>query len=279
MKKMIQIFHIVFFSWVFCSISNTCYSDAVAYFSSSNFDMVSQGTRLRYKGKDTVISDQIVQAIKGAESFIYISVAHFNYERIAQALVAKYKENTALDIRVLVDQSDKTNPQGPYLSAHHIPVRTKYYSFKYYHPKSQLLHQKVMIVDSKILITGSFNWSQTAETNNLENIIVFSGEEYQILIEKYLVQFENMWNWNRDRLNSFKKDLLDNQKICLHFGLWDNAALALTFSEMNEIQAIAKQVILNKDYWLRHASMSAEELKYDAADFYYKNKRWFKKIW
>ena len=37
------------------------------------------------------------------------------------------------------------------------------------------MHHKVMIIDGHILVTGSYNWSQSAEDDNDENIIVIDS--------------------------------------------------------------------------------------------------------
>lgn len=42
---------------------------------------------------------------------------------------------------------------------------------------SQLMHDKVMIIDSLIVLTGSFNWSKNAEERNNENPIIISGTD------------------------------------------------------------------------------------------------------
>ncbi|MHA2163360.1 MAG: phospholipase D-like domain-containing protein, partial [Candidatus Thorarchaeota archaeon] len=41
--------------------------------------------------------------------------------------------------------------------------------------RSGLMHHKVMIVDGYVVITGSHNWSDSAEDSNDENIIVLNS--------------------------------------------------------------------------------------------------------
>ena len=49
------------------------------------------------------------------------------------------------------------------------------------------MHHKFMVVDAKRVLTGSYNWSRTAELQNAENILVV----HDISISgKFLVEFE-----------------------------------------------------------------------------------------
>jgi len=46
------------------------------------------------------------------------------------------------------------------------------------------MHHKVAIIDGKVVITGSYNWSRSAEEKNDENLIILVGEEIARLYEK-----------------------------------------------------------------------------------------------
>ncbi len=53
-----------------------------------------------------------------------------------------------------------------------------------------LMHNKVAIIDGKIVITGSYNWSLNAETKNNENMIIIKSVE---LAEIYEKEFWEIW--------------------------------------------------------------------------------------
>lgn len=57
------------------------------------------------------------------------------------------------------------------------------------------LHHKVIIVDERIVITGSMNYSTNAEENNDENVIIIDNAEIARL---YLQEFERVWNLAND---------------------------------------------------------------------------------
>ncbi len=52
-----------------------------------------------------------------------------------------------------------------------------------------LLHHKVIVVDGELLITGSYNFSRSAEDRNDENVLfIFSPE----LADQYRLEFERV---------------------------------------------------------------------------------------
>jgi phosphatidylserine/phosphatidylglycerophosphate/cardiolipin synthase-like enzyme len=53
------------------------------------------------------------------------------------------------------------------------------------------MHNKVIIVDSRFVITGSFNFSTSAEESNDENIIILDNPEIAAL---YMREFDNIWS-------------------------------------------------------------------------------------
>lgn len=53
------------------------------------------------------------------------------------------------------------------------------------------MHNKIGIVDGKVLITGSFNWTDNAEKDNQENLLIIANKS---LIDQYAKHFEVLWN-------------------------------------------------------------------------------------
>ena len=52
------------------------------------------------------------------------------------------------------------------------------------------MHHKFAVIDSLVLVTGSFNWTTMAAYYNDENVIIVEDKR---LIEKYNQEFENLW--------------------------------------------------------------------------------------
>ncbi|XP_074960889.1 mitochondrial cardiolipin hydrolase [Phalacrocorax aristotelis] len=52
------------------------------------------------------------------------------------------------------------------------------------------MHHKFAIVDGRMLITGSLNWTTQAIQNNRENVLVMEDAEY---VKPFLDEFERIW--------------------------------------------------------------------------------------
>lgn len=52
------------------------------------------------------------------------------------------------------------------------------------------LHHKVIIIDNRIVITGSFNFSDSANTKNNENVIILDNAD---IAKRYLEEFQRVW--------------------------------------------------------------------------------------
>jgi len=57
------------------------------------------------------------------------------------------------------------------------------------------LHDKIIIVDNSIVVTGSLNYSSNADESNEENVVIMDNAEIAAL---YLLEFEKLWNQARD---------------------------------------------------------------------------------
>ncbi|NXT32228.1 PLD6 hydrolase, partial [Pelecanoides urinatrix] len=56
--------------------------------------------------------------------------------------------------------------------------------------ESGYMHHKFAIVDRRMLITGSLNWTTQAIQNNRENVLVVEDAEY---VKPFLDEFERIW--------------------------------------------------------------------------------------
>jgi phosphatidylserine/phosphatidylglycerophosphate/cardiolipin synthase-like enzyme len=53
------------------------------------------------------------------------------------------------------------------------------------------MHNKFMVVDSKFLVTGSFNWTFQAGSHNQENLVIVDNK---IFIDQYNLEFNKLWS-------------------------------------------------------------------------------------
>jgi len=57
------------------------------------------------------------------------------------------------------------------------------------------VHDKVMVIDEAVVITGSFNFTNSAETRNAENVLILKSLS---LAHTYKVQWAQHWAHGRD---------------------------------------------------------------------------------
>jgi len=131
-----------------------------------------------YDDPETVI----VENINKAEVFIDIAMYTFTDKEISQAVI-ETKER-GVKVRIYLDRSQ---------------VEAKYSSSRLFVEKdievrissnNYIMHNKFAVIDNKIVITGSYNWTASASTRNDENLLVIDDEE---VIQRYQRQFENLW--------------------------------------------------------------------------------------
>ncbi len=109
----------------------------------------------------------IVHAVDGARRTIRIQMYAFTARPIMRALLRARRRG--VDVRVIVDRSQfdedryETAAVGR-LAAAGISVRVD--------TVPGLMHDKVMIVDGREVLTGSFNYTWSAEHKNAENLLV-----------------------------------------------------------------------------------------------------------
>lgn len=111
----------------------------------------------------------IVNAINSAKSSIFVQAYSFTSAPIANALVAAKKRG--VDVKVILDKSQPTakGSQLNTLLRANIPV--------FIDPISGIAHNKVMIIDDISVLTGSFNFTNSADTRNVENILLLHDPE------------------------------------------------------------------------------------------------------
>lgn len=129
---------------------------------------------------------KIIKEIDNSQSSITIMAYSFTNPKISEALLAA--KGRGVDIKILIDKGQFENN---YNQAR--PLKKKGIKVKLDNPTG-LAHNKVIIVDDKILITGSYNFSKAAEHKNAENLLFISGEGSEKVLQNYIDNFTNRYN-------------------------------------------------------------------------------------
>jgi phosphatidylserine/phosphatidylglycerophosphate/cardiolipin synthase-like enzyme len=135
----------------------------------------------------------IVREIENAKRELLVAVYAFTSDELASALVQAKKRG--LVVQVIIDRefdSRNDNSKGKFLEVQRIPVRRLSGSKP---PNSAreigLMHQKFAVIDRRIVFTGSYNWTRSADSFNDENLLVF--RDAGPLAEEYRRIFLGLW--------------------------------------------------------------------------------------
>ncbi len=111
----------------------------------------------------------IVDTINSAQQNIDVQAYGFSSEPIINALVKA--EAKGVKVRVILDKSNLSARSSGIeaLKQAGIPMSIDY--------KVKIAHNKVMILDNQTLITGSFNFTSSAQTRNAENVLVIHNPQ------------------------------------------------------------------------------------------------------
>lgn len=131
------------------------------------------------------IADCICQELSQAESSIYIAVAWLTNRDLFEILVEKSK--SGITVQLLLS-NDEIN-QNSYLDFSRLKIGNSV-AYLIGDGKTDLMHNKFCIIDRRIVITGSYNWSYKAEKNNHENIVI-TTDDFE-LADQFITQFKQI---------------------------------------------------------------------------------------
>jgi phosphatidylserine/phosphatidylglycerophosphate/cardiolipin synthase-like enzyme len=130
-------------------------------------------------------TEAVVRAVKAAQRQVLVEAYSFTSETIAVALIEA--EKRGVDVEVILDRSQEQarGSDADLISESGIPT--------FIDSAYRIAHDKVMIIDGNKVITGSFNFTKSAEEYNAENLLVISNdpplaEQYTASWKQHLAQ-------------------------------------------------------------------------------------------
>jgi len=125
---------------------------------------------------------QILYWISRANTSIHILMYSFTLDSISDELIEAHRRG--IDVKVVFEKQQITEySEYQKLKAAGVAVRND--------TNSDLMHDKIMIIDNAIVLTGSFNWSSAGENENNENLIVIRRMDIADLYEQ---EFSKIWS-------------------------------------------------------------------------------------
>ena len=126
-------------------------------------------------------TDLIVKQIDEAKKSIYVQAYGFTSPPIIEAV--GNAKGRGLEVKVILDKVNEIEKQGngaKYLRSKNIEVLID--------NKVAIAHNKVMVIDDKNIITGSFNFTKSAQDRNAENVLIILDD--LTVAKKYITNWE-----------------------------------------------------------------------------------------
>ncbi len=149
-----------------------------------NPEVSTDGTRMEvFFSPDDGVANRIVEILNEAQESIYFMAFSFTTDEFGEAIRVQ-AENGLTVAGVMEEEQVKSN------------IGTEYDFFKQagldvlIDGNEGQMHHKTIIVDGEIVITGSYNFSRSAETRNDENLVIFHNEQ---IAEVFLKEFQRVY--------------------------------------------------------------------------------------
>ncbi|MEM4244678.1 MAG: phospholipase D-like domain-containing protein [Candidatus Nanoarchaeia archaeon] len=125
-------------------------------------------------------SKKLLKELKGANKSITFFTFSFTDKDIAQELIKKHNEG--IKVEGLLEKTQKSD-YDQFDELKDAGINVGWYEKKY------KLHDKVFVIDEKIVITGSYNPTENADKRNDENIIIIEDSS---IAKKYVERFKTL---------------------------------------------------------------------------------------
>jgi phosphatidylserine/phosphatidylglycerophosphate/cardiolipin synthase-like enzyme len=109
-------------------------------------------------------TEAVVANLDKATNTVLVQAYSFTSAPIAKALVNA--KTRGVKVQVILDKSQRTERYSSADFIQHAGIPT------YIDAKHAIAHNKIMVIDGKTILTGSFNFTKAAEMNNAENLLV-----------------------------------------------------------------------------------------------------------
>lgn len=133
-------------------------------------------------------TEACIAAIRAAKKSIHVQAYSFTSAPIAGALVEAKKRGVAVEAILDKSQRTATYSEADFISRAGIAT--------FIDAKHAIAHNKIILIDGAVVITGSFNFTKAGESSNAENLLVIRDPA---LAARYLKN----WQTHREHSEAF----------------------------------------------------------------------------
>ena len=127
--------------------------------------------------------EKVVSMLRTCKKTLDIAIFSLTLDSIAEAILEAFQRG--IKVRVIADDECAKNKGSniKLIASQGIPCKT---DNAVYH-----MHHKFAVIDSSVVIMGSFNWTGQAVKYNQENIFFYEDKN---IANQYAKEFEHLWN-------------------------------------------------------------------------------------
>jgi|GEM_PF-716521 len=207
------------------------------------------------------IRRQIIKELDKASERIIVAVYWFTNHDLFDKLMEKLNDGVKVEVIIHNDYINNRN-EGLYFQGF-IDNGGKFYFSDSFNP----MHNKFCVIDDKVLINGSYNWTYYAENRNMENILLIKEEQETIkafvkefnILKRQTHRIDKIQPLTRFEVDEFNllnaRDYLANDIVfqASETGNKEIVESAFQIAPNNiEIQKTAFELNLTKRYRLKH---------------------------
>ncbi len=135
-----------------------------------------------FSPEDKIVGN-LIALVKDAQVSVRFLAFSFTDYPLAQTMIDRAK--AGVDVKGVFETFGSSSPNSELQTfwCAGVPARQD--------GNSGFLHNKVIIVDNSIVVTGSLNFSSNADDSNEENVVIVDNTEIAAL---YLQEFDKLWN-------------------------------------------------------------------------------------
>jgi phosphatidylserine/phosphatidylglycerophosphate/cardiolipin synthase-like enzyme len=131
--------------------------------------------------------EHILNAVNSAQESIYFMAYSFTTDELAKAMIERAK--AGVTVRGVIDKDQyHSNAGTEFDTLHNAGIDV------WLDGNPRLMHHKVIIIDQKVVITGSYNFSNNAEHYNDENTLIIHNQE---ISAQYMTEFQKTYDLSK----------------------------------------------------------------------------------
>lgn len=130
----------------------------------------------------TDILESISDLLKQTRSTLDICIFTITDQRLAESIIDCHRRG--IHVRVITDDNKMYDQGSVIRDLKQVGIPVKIDQSRYH------MHHKFGIIDSRIVFTGSFNWTYTASNHNQENLLITTNFD---ITKQYSGEFESLW--------------------------------------------------------------------------------------